>query len=426
MSYHQDTNSPQTSPVDAGDPPAGDDNAEAFEVLKQHIGFDDRDTHNLRTVADAVGNLLPGVLEFAHERILSFPEARRSISAGSEEEMRLGGALDQWVRSLFCGTYDERYLRRRVRIGQAQVEVALPQRFIVAAMEVVRQELERSIRANHVPGGEEALVSLRKLLALESAIMFEGYQGASVELVRENERSAVRERLTQAEHLAEIGRLAASLAHEIKNPLAGISGAIQIIRESMEPEAPHRSILGEVLRQINRLDQTVKDLLVYARPVPPRFGDCEMNRVVEQLMTALQTEPAMRRVRFDYIGGPMSLPRIEADENQIEQLLMNLILNAAHASDDGNLVTLTARHPRDNVELEVADRGHGMDELTRQQALEPFFTTKARGTGLGLPICRRIAEAHGGTLGITSAVGKGTTVRVRLPLRQAAPAREWR
>lgn len=412
-------------PQDTDATELGDD-AQIFEALKQQLRFDQRDAQTLHAVADQIEELLPTVLDRACKRIFSFPETRQSITGGGDGQRKFRESLEQWVRSLFGGTYDEQYLQRRVKIGQAQVEIALPQHFIVAAMEVVRQELDHAMRAKQIPGGEEALASLHKLLALESAIMLEGYQDASVEQVRENERSAVRERLTQAEHLAEIGRLAASLAHEIKNPLAGISGAIQVIRESMAPEAPHRSILGEVLRQINRLDQTVKDLLVYARPVPPRFGDCELNRVVERLMTVLQGEPAMRRVRFDYIRGQTPPPRIEADENQIEQLLMNLILNAAHASDDGDPVTLTARGENDGVELDVADRGHGMDEKTRRQALEPFFTTKARGTGLGLPICRRIAETHGGTLGITSVVGEGTTVRVRLPLRQAAPAREWR
>jgi signal transduction histidine kinase len=287
-----------------------------------------------------------------------------------------------------------------------------------AAMEVIRQELKQAVIAANVPQTDEKLDSLQKLLALESAIIVESYYGVFAEQVRETERSAVQEQLTQAEHLAQIGQLAASLAHEIKNPLAGISGAIQVIRDAMEPEAPHRPVLAEVLRQINRLDQTVKDLLVYARPLPPRFEPCDLKRVVERLMTVLQREPAMQRVRFEHRDDGQSLPAIEADENQIEQLLTNLVLNAAHASEDGGLVTLTTEPTGVGVQLEVKDRGLGMDEETCRRALEPFFTTKSRGTGLGLPICQRIVESHGGTLAIRSIVGKQTTVTVQLPHHQ--------
>ena len=105
---------------------------------------------------------------------------------------------------------------------------------------------------------------------LDLAVMLESYQESYAEQVRRSERSAVEEKLTRAEHLAEIGQLAASLAHEIKNPLAGISGAIQVFRDTMPHNNPHRPILTEILGQINRLDATVKDLLLYARPLPPK------------------------------------------------------------------------------------------------------------------------------------------------------------
>ena len=246
-----------------------------------------------------------------------------------------------------------------------------------------------------------------------------------MEQVRANERNAVHARLTQTEHLARIGRLAASLAHEIKNPLAGISGAIQVIRDAMEPEAPHRPILAEILRQINRLDQTVKDLLVYGRPVPPRFGPCNLDRVIERLMTILKREPEMQRVRFEHQNDHRPLPAIEADENQIEQLLMNLVLNAANASEDGGLVTLKTKPTATGVQLVIEDHGHGMTEETARRALEPFFTTKSRGTGLGLPICRRIIEMHGGSLTIHSTIAEGTTVALQLALQQPARRERW-
>jgi signal transduction histidine kinase len=389
-----------------------------FAELKRYVGFTAKDAANVRSLAPVVEDHLPGLTERFYREILSYHGARQTLVEGSERAERLRGTLTTWLQSLLGGTYDAAYLQQRAQIGRVHVSLGLKQRYMCAAMEVIRQELKQAVLAADVPQADAKLDSLQKLLALESAIIVESYYGIFAEQVRETERSAVQEQLTQAEHLAQIGQLAASLAHEIKNPLAGISGAIQVIRDAMEPDAPHRPILAEVLRQINRLDQTVKDLLVYARPLPPRFERCDLKRVVERLMTVLQREPAMQRVRFEHRSDDHPAPVIEADENQIEQLLTNLVLNAAHASEDGGLVTLTTEPTSVGVQLEVKDRGQGMDEETCRRALEPFFTTKSRGTGLGLPICQRIVESHGGTLAIRSIVGKQTTVTVRLPHHQ--------
>jgi two-component system sensor histidine kinase HydH len=389
-----------------------------FAELKRYIGFGARDAANLRSLARVVEPHLPATADRFAQEILQQPGARKFLAEGPAQLERLRHTWTTWLGSLFSGTYDAEYVRQHAQIGRAHVRIGLPQHYAFAALEVIRRELKRVILDAGVPQADSKLDSVRKLLTLETALMAESYQGVFLEQARASERSAVQERLTQAEHLAQIGQLAASLAHEIKNPLAGISGAIQVIRDALGPDAPHRPILAEVLRQISRLDQTVKDLLVYARPLPPRFGRCHLNRVVERLMTVLQRQPALQRVRFEHRSDHRPLPSIEADENQIEQLLMNLVLNAADASDNGGLVALTTRPIPSGVQLEVHDHGHGMDEETCRRALEPFFTTKARGTGLGLPICRRIVEMHGGTLSLRSIVGKETTVCVQLPQRQ--------
>lgn len=399
--------------------------AEAVSAeLKRYVGFDAQDAANLRCLAGPLEDYLPGIVDRFYTEILHHPGARSVLRRGPKQVERLRDSLTDWLRSLFGGTYDAEYVEQRTRIGRVHGGVGLPQHYMFAAMEVIRQELKRAILDAGVPQADSKLESVYKLLALDIALILESYKGSFAEQVRASERSAVQERLTQAEHLARIGQLAASLAHEIKNPLAGISGAIQVIRDAMEPGAPHRPILAEILRQINRLDQTVKDLLVYARPVPPRFDHCNLNRLAERVMTVLKREPAMQRVRFEHRTDHRPLPSIEADENQIEQLLVNLLLNAADASETGGLVTLMTRPTSTGVQLEVEDGGHGMDEETYRRALEPFFTTKSKGTGLGLPICHRIVQAHDGTLTIRSAVGAGTLVRVRLPHRQPADAGE--
>ena len=386
--------------------------------MRRYLAFDARDEARLRTLAGPLDAHIDPIVDRFYERLLADPGTRAVFTGGQQQVERLRKKLSDWLRSLFTGPYDAAYIRQRVEIGRTHVRVGLPQRFVFAAMEVLRQELRQAVRSAGVRQAAAKVRALEKLLAIETALLVESYQGTFVEQVRASERSAVQERLTQAEHLARIGQLAASLAHEIKNPLAGISGAIQVIRDARPPDDPHRPILAEILWQINRLDRTVKDLLVYARPLPPRFEACQLNRVVERLMSMLQRQPALQRVRLEQRTDHRPLPAIEADESQLEQLLTNLVLNAADASDDGGLVTVTTRPTAGGVRLEVHDYGHGMDEETCRRALEPFFTTKSRGTGLGLPICQRIVDAHHGTLSIRSIVGKETVVLVELPLRQ--------
>lgn len=385
-----------------------------FEEMKQYVGFTDEDAAHLRSLAAVVEPALPAVVDRFYRAVHASPGARAVLTGGSTQAESLRRSLLAWLRGLFSGRYEADYVRQRAQIGRTHVRVGLPQHFMIVAMEVVWQELRRVVSAE--PEGAAKLGALHKLLTLELGLMLNSYQESYATQVRQVERDAMQARLREAEQLAQIGQLAASLAHEIKNPLAGISGAIQIIRANLKESDPHWPVLGEVLRQINRLDRSVKDLLVYARPKPPRYQRCDLPRAVERVLTLLRKEPEFERIRFEY-SLPRDLPALAADEHQLEQLLMNLLLNAAQASNAGGVVRLAAAARDSGVQITIEDRGCGMTVEVTRRALEPFFTTKARGTGLGLPICRKIVEAHGGRLAIRSTPGEGTEVTVELPTR---------
>ncbi len=385
-----------------------------LEDMKRSIGFTAEDAVNVRSLAHPAARLAPAVVERFYEELLRQPGAAAVFTGGVEQIARLRGLLSAWLREVFEGAYDQNYFQKRLRIGRTHVRVGLPQHFMVAGMEIIWTELERGLRTGPGDGAGAAIRSLHKLLMLDLAIMLESYKESHSEQVRSVERRAVKEQLTRAEHLAEIGQLAASLAHEIKNPLAGISGAIQIMRDGMRADDPHRPIVNEILGQISRLDATVKDLLFYARPNPPRATTLALGDVVTRVLSLLREEPALQRVRIVHEPGP-SDAAIHADDTQIEQLLINLILNAAHASPDGGAIHLRITQHAGHIRLAVMDRGTGMAPEVRDQAFEPFFTTKAKGTGLGLSICRRIVDAHGGNIELESELGRGTTVIVDLP-----------
>jgi signal transduction histidine kinase len=384
-----------------------------FEELKQYVGFHQADAANLAALRELIEPHLPRVVDRFYREVQAHPGTRQILGGGAAQAESLRGTLLAWLQRLFCGTYDAEYCRERARIGRTHVRIGLAQHFMFGAMEIIWQDLRGIIETLAVPDPAGKLASLHKLLTIETGVMLESYREGYTAQVQQVERDAMWARLHEAEQLAQIGQLAASLAHEVKNPLAGISGAIQVIRANLRQNDPHWPVLGEVLRQINRLDRSVKDLLVFARPKPPQYQRCDLPRTIERVLDLLRKEPEFERIRFEY-SLPRDLPSVAADEHQLEQLLMNLLLNAAQASAPGGVVRLAAT-PRDaSVRLVVRDRGSGMTEDVLGRAFEPFYTTKARGTGLGLPICRKIVEAHGGKISIASAPGEGTEVTIDL------------
>lgn len=385
-----------------------------FEELAGYIGFDGEDASNVATLRPIVEPFYVPIIERFYAEISSDEQAAAIITGGEGQIARLMEHLREWLDGLFCGIYDTAYAERRARVGRRHVLAGLGQHYMVVGMEIIWQELEQVVRNANGSEVSAKLRSLHKLLTLELAIMLDAYKERYADQIRREEHSLVEERLTRAEHLAEIGQLAASLAHEIKNPLAGISGAIQIMRDGMQEDDARRPIISEIIGQIKRLDETVKDLLLYARPTPPKRTTFTLDQVVGRVLKTLHEEPALQRVRVE-IAEVCGNATIQADIRQIEQLVMNLLINAAHAVDYGGRIQLAIKGNTDYIRLAVRDNGKGMPPETRKRAFEPFFTTKAKGTGLGLSICRRIAEVHGGSIHLESTVGQGTLVVVELP-----------
>ncbi len=385
-----------------------------FEQLKRRVRFGPDDVLNVRSMAATLVPLIPQVSDRFHRWLVEDASARAVFTGGQPQLEAQRRAFAAWLADLVEGAYDAAYFRRRIEIGRTHVRVGLPQHHMFTAMEIVWQELSGVVRAAGLPESESRLGSLHKLLSLETAVMLESYKERYSERVREEERTFAEERLTRAEHLAQIGQLAASLAHEIKNPLAGISGAIQVIRDGLPEDDSRQPVIREILSQIDRLDATVKDLLVYARPRPPEFRPLDLAAVVSRVLKLMGDAAVMRQVRVQVRNEP-DVPPIPADTRQIEQLIMNLLFNAAHASRPGSAIEVAVSSRDRRVRMEVRDRGQGMTPEVCARAFEPFFTTRAKGTGLGLPICRKIVDAHGGTIELSSRPGVGTTVAVELP-----------
>jgi len=245
--------------------------------------------------------------------------------------------------------------------------------------------------------------------------------GFSSVLKNISEQRLLDRHLAQMEKLSAIGELAAGLAHEIKNPLAGIKGAIEIIRDSMASHHPHRQVLGEVLSEVGRIDRSVMNLLSYSKPKPPDFTKVDLARVIGNVVSFLQKIADSKGIRLHAVTSPEAA-LITGDENEIKQLFMNLILNSLEAIEKQGNVWIHLQSSADSrVSVEIADDGPGIPPEQLAKVFLPFFTSKKHGTGLGLATCKRIVTNHGGDIRVDSELGKGTRFTIDLALNSRVP-----
>jgi hypothetical protein len=238
-------------------------------------------------------------------------------------------------------------------------------------------------------------------------------------LLEEKKRqdASFRKHFARAEQMAALGELAAGLTHEIRNPLAGISSALQLMRsEEDEPPTERGRLIDQMLSELERVSKTLVGLLGLARPQPPQKAAMDLAAVTRDIVRLFEQRLHGRRVRL-VVETPDPLPALEVDRGQITQLLLNLLTNAAQAVKDGGSIEVRLAPFPDGrgVMLSVMDDGEGISADQLERIWEPFYTTKEKGTGLGLAVCCQIAELHGGTITVESVPGEGARFLVLLP-----------
>lgn len=229
-----------------------------------------------------------------------------------------------------------------------------------------------------------------------------------------------RTQMSRAEHLATLGELATGLAHEIRNPLAGIAGVIEIIGRDLPVTSPAREMVKDVRLEINQINRILTDLLETARPHPPLMMRSNLNTTVEHAVMLARQQVLSQPIKIELQQAP-DLPEVEHDSGQIHQVLLNLLLNAVQAMDKEGTVRVEIGRQDGCASVAVSDTGRGIPEQQLSQIFRPFYTTRGNGTGLGLSLTRRIVEEHHGQINVTSEVGKGSTFEVLLPF--SPPAR---
>ena len=228
-----------------------------------------------------------------------------------------------------------------------------------------------------------------------------------------------RTQMSRAEHLATLGELATGLAHEIRNPLAGIAGVIDIIGRDLPFTSPARAMVKDVRLEIDQINRILTDLLETARPHPPQMMKSSLNTTVEHAVMLARQQVISKPIRVEFQKNP-DLPEIEHDSDQIHQVVLNLLLNAIQAIEGQGTVTVTITSQEDCALITVTDTGRGMTEHQRSQIFRPFYTTRSNGTGLGLSLVHRIIDDHHGRIDVSSEPGQGSTFQVLIPFLQVA------
>ncbi|HXX58085.1 MAG TPA: ATP-binding protein, partial [Thermodesulfovibrionales bacterium] len=226
-------------------------------------------------------------------------------------------------------------------------------------------------------------------------------------------------KMQRAEQMTLVGEMAASIAHEVKNPLTGIKIALQMLSENKGLSQTESEIVNASFSQIKRVEALIREVLDFARPKEPEYSLASINGLIEKTVSFIEAVSVQSKNNSDVkVLKTLStdIPDVLIDPMQMQQAIMNVVLNAYDAMPHGGLLTIKTARYDGSCAMTVTDTGTGIDEKNLQKLFKPFHTTKQKGTGLGLPITKGIVERHGGTITVESKTGQGTTVTITLPL----------
>jgi len=373
-----------------------------YRELQSYVGWTDADAERIVAAAPLLEPRLNVLIDDFYAEIERHPAARKVITGGQAQIDRLKGTLVQWIRDLLAGQYDAGYVARRWRVGWRHVEIGLEQVYTNVALSRLRTGLVHGLHQGW--RGEplalkETVRALNKLLDLDLAIIEDAYQAEYAG------------RLQRSERLATLGQVAGGVAHELRNPLNVIKTSVYYLLNARNPtpekQADH---LRRIERHVELADNVISSLSNFARvPIP----DLRPIAIEPILREVLEINPPGEGVEVT-VDCPPGLPHALGDGDQLSIALGNLIRNARDAMPHGGRMAISGRVSDGSLELSVADTGVGIEAKDLARIMEPLYSTKARGLGLGLAITRAIVEKNQGTLHVTSEPGRGSTFTIRL------------
>jgi signal transduction histidine kinase len=373
-----------------------------YQELQAYVGWTDEDATNVQSVARVLDPFLADLVNDFYAEIERHRDARKVITGGQAQIERLKGTLLRWLRELLSGPYDRAYVLRRWQVGWRHVEIGLDQVFTNVALSRVRRGLMRCLEAVDPDSSRSALAvrrSLNTLIDLDLAIIEDAYQAEYTG------------RQQRAERLAAIGQVAGGVAHELRNPLNVVKTSVYYLLNARNPAPEKRTEhLQRIERHVTLADGVITALSSFAKLPVPNLSPFPIDRCVRE---ALEINPPADNVKVT-VDCPSSLPLALADVDQLRIVFGNLIRNAREAMPEGGCLTIAASANAGDLNVAVTDTGVGIPPESLSRIMEPLYSTKAKGLGLGLAITRAILEKNKGGLRVASQPGRGSTFTVQL------------
>lgn len=377
-------------------------------------------------------NDLKGRMEdykLALSRVVTYLANPERLNAEKDAALRAGEELTQTVKEMVALT--DRHLARHTRAVLARISTT---KFLLFLLVGTGPLLSAGLAYMYIRSltkpVSELLAATRRLKGGDLDHRIAGLEDEFGELASSfNEMAGSLKdqmvKMQRTEQMVVAGELAAGLAHEIKNPLAGIKVAMEVLSGDRDMSEENRTVAWKVTDEVRRLEVLMKSFLNFAKPPKPQFDNLDVNRIVETAVgfyvrhhpSDAKSGTGIRIVKE--LDG--RVPPIPADLMQLQQVLLNIILNAVDAMPGGGILAIRTLFdpPSESVEIAISDTGKGIEPGMEEKIFQPFYTTKRKGTGLGLAICKQLIEQHGGTISAGANPGGGTVFRIVLPRRGA-------
>ncbi len=412
-----------------------------IQEMKRYLGFGKEEAALLHRVGPRMEKYVPELAERFYAQIPLHPNAFRVFKGDKEQIVHLKGALQEWARSLFCGTYDEEYAASRYRISVRHVQVGLEQRYLISAMSIVRSYLMECLLLEF-PASDQRLRyahALGKILDLDLNLMSESYMHAQLENLH-----SLNEHLARANRqLDETGRskdeFLALVSHELRTPLNSILGFTKLILDGLaQTREEEQELLRDVFASAQHLLGLVNDILDLKRiergKIALSIKPVDLRTVLDSCVSLIAVQAVEKNLELRNETDGHELPQVAADEVRLRQVLLNVLTNAIKFTPRGWVALRAVRDVRPGfMRLEVEDTGVGIPRSKQEMVFEkyaqadPLQFRQQGGSGLGLAISRRLITLMGGAIGIEDgSSGRGTLLWITVPLAgagEALPAR---
>ena len=373
-----------------------------FREIKSYVDFQPEDEQALLALYPRVKPHFPEIIKAFYDALWDNPRTQM-VFEGPEQIERLRKSLGHWLDTTFQGPYDEDYFNQRLIIGRVHVNVGLLPHFMFGAMNVIRRYLvDWLFKQDDMPDSERQanVHAIEKILDLELTIMVQSYWDSMMEL-----------------KLQVPAALATGLAHEIRNPLNAINLNIALMERRLRAIDDDTSAIDPILEvmrsEIMRIRGLTSEIMDFAKPISisPRWSDAK--DLIDELIAV--HGPTLEVSNISFTSHVSGSTRVWCDVDRFKQVLVNLMTNAVEAVEEAGQIEIKIEGTNEGSIFHFRDNGQGMPPGLRYRVFDLFFTTKASGTGLGLPIVRKIIEAHEGAIDVVTRPGHGTTFSIYLP-----------